>query len=169
MAGLLRLKIQDDFRPIVSVDTYGGQIDCLIDTGANINVFTLGVENIKDYFPDAEALYRYKVELTGFGNGITDAVLYKIKRIKIKSDFDDDYINLENVYMACCSKTGIGAGIVLSCGVFDEVILSLKRKFNEIDIEHDLTTYTGNIRLDKERRKVVRTSACTQDMLSDNI
>jgi hypothetical protein len=163
MAGLLRLKIQNDFRPIVTVDTYGGQIDCLIDTGANISVFTLGVENIKDYFPDAEAVYRYKVELTGFGSGTTDAVLYKIKRIKIKSDFDDDYINLENVYVACCSKTGIGAGIVFSCGIFDEVILSLKRKYNEIDIEHDFITYYGDIRLDKEKRKVVRTSAYTQE------
>lgn len=152
-------------RPIVQIDTEFDSFNCLIDTGANISVFTLGYEMLKLYFPNAKLVSKNSIKLSGFGKGETEADLYCIDKITIKSDIDADYIELREVYAACCFRKDLGAALVLSYGMFDLMDITFMRDLGgcrELRIKHDLNVYYGNYRKDKGGNFVKRTSAFIQ-------
>jgi hypothetical protein len=160
MEKLLKMTIQNRYRPIVKI--CDKKLTCLVDTGANINVFTLGSDYLKKLFPNAERIYRFNVVLDGFGKGEEKADLYKIKRIKLTSDIDDDYLNYEDVLVACCDKAKIGAGLVLSAGMFDKLNIEIRHdvgKYGEIWLHHSLNIYNGDYILNTDGTRIMRTSA----------
>jgi hypothetical protein len=125
--------------------TFGGEEGYL-----NVRVF----ENRNDeFFPDAKREWKYNAAITGFGEGSTPAKLFRINTLRINSTEDKDYISIKDFFIACCDKKGIGASMILSSGLFNEVNLTFNNKDKRnrhIVIEHDRNVYNGNARINSK-------------------
>jgi serine acetyltransferase len=146
-------------------------IDCLVDTGANMNIFTMGSEIFKEHFPSAERIYRYNVYISGFGKGEEKAELYQVKHLKLTSDYGEDYIAFENFMVACFLKPEIGATMVLAYGMFENMRLMFNHNMGvngTVVIGHDVNIYNGDKIIGRDgngevKERIVRMSAFSQE------
>ena len=101
-------------RPAIFVKVQDNNIKCLIDTGADTPVWTLGSDLLIKAFPDAELKKDLFFELGGFGKGKEKIPVYNIPVFTIKSDYSDDYIQFNNLLVACCIRNNIYYPLILS-------------------------------------------------------
>ncbi len=117
---------------------------CLFDTGADTPVFTLGDRALCKYFPKAQLQSDFTYILSGFGKGMETASVYKIPELIIKSDFDDDYIRFNNLYIASCFRPAIAYPFILSATMFSHMNYTIVNEGTEakcIKIQHDKSVY----------------------------
>ncbi len=120
------------------------KLRCLFDTGADTPVFTLGDIILCKYFPDAQLQPDCTYMISGFGQGIETASVYKIPELVIKSDFDDDYIRFDNLYIASCSRPAIAYPFILSATMFSHMNYTIVNEGQEakcIKIQHEKSVY----------------------------
>jgi hypothetical protein len=153
MAGLLKRNRETKVRPTIICEATNDYIECLIDTGANVSVFTLGKKALLEYFPDAVLRDDIILKLSGFGKYEEDADVYEIKKLVIRdSENSHEYIELRNLKVACCKKVHIGSPMILSSGLFDNVNVMLMNKTpkRQVWIEHDSDVYEDESILTKD-------------------
>lgn len=137
-------------RPVFEIYAKNGtkKIRCLFDTGADIPVFTMGRKMLMLYFPDAVLQDNFYAEISGFGKGEEQALIYKIPNFTIQSDSDKDYIQYYNFYVACIEKESIKYPLILSATMFKHMnyyIDNLKDGDKELTIYHTRTLYGTGI------------------------
>jgi hypothetical protein len=134
----------DRKRPYFSSSVNNIQLDFLVDTGANIPIFTLGVDTFLKYFPTAKRETKEHAVVTGFGKGETEATVFTVDSIRINSYCNTDYIVFKNFKVACCDRRDISSGLILPYGLFDVVNLMFMNTENnkkEIWINHKYNIY----------------------------
>lgn len=135
-------------RPFVFVFSNRRLLHSLIDTGANIPIFTLGEEELFDYFPNAKLDNNYNVKLTGIGKGAISANLYNIDELTLQSG--SDKIVFKNFKLACCDKPELEISLILPGGLFEEMnlmFMSLVSPAKQVWIEHEYGIYYGDVEL----------------------
>lgn len=137
-------------RPVFNVNAQCGmqKIRCLFDTGADIPVFVLGKEMLMLYFPNAALQENFYAEISGFGKGEEQALIYKIPNFIIQSDFDEDFIEFYNFFVACIEKESIKYPLILSATMFKHMnyyVDNLKEEGRELIIYHTRTVYGTGI------------------------
>ncbi len=136
-------------RPVFDVNIQEGRrkIRCLLDTGADMPVFTLGKEMIMMYFPHAVLCKDFYAEISGFGKSEEQALLYNIPNFVIQSDVDNDYIQYVNFFVACIEKENIKYPLILSATMFKHMnyyIDNLREEGKQLTIYHTrMTCGTG--------------------------
>ncbi len=121
---------------------------CLFDTGADTPVFTLGDDALCKYFPDAQFEKELTYILSGFGKGSEEASVYKIPQFILKSDFDDDYIQFNNLYVASCFRPVLAYPFILSATMFGHMNYMIVNEGNDakcIKIQHSKLLYNIGI------------------------
>lgn len=136
------------------------KIRCLFDTGADTPVFTLGDDVLCKYFPEAQLQTDLTYILSGFGKGSEKASVYKIPELIIRSDFDDDSIRFDNLYVASCFKPSIAHPFILSATMFSHMnytIVNDGREAKCIKIQHSKLIYNIGVVCSKlDKSKVVK-------------
>ncbi len=120
------------------------RLRCLFDTGADTPVFTLGDNALCKYFPEAQLQPEFAYILSGFGKGMETASVYNIPELIIKSDFDNDYIKFNNLYIASCFRPAIAYPFILSATMFSHTNYTIVNEGEEakcIKIQHDKPIY----------------------------
>lgn len=156
----LRKKLLSRYdKPVIVINAPGSgrEIYCLLDTGADTPVFTMGERNLKLFFPEAELVQGKIYELNGFGTGKETLPMYKIPNFKIESDYSDknensaeDYIEFKELYIACCSRYTIGYPLVLSATMFSHMnytIYNIGKNERQMTIVHNKIIYNTGIRV----------------------
>ncbi|MDE7205941.1 MAG: hypothetical protein K2N90_02050 [Lachnospiraceae bacterium] len=160
----LRKKLSDKAdRPVFEINAQNGdkRIRCLFDTGADIPVFTLGREMLLMYFPDAVLCEDYYAAISGFGKSEEQAFIYNIPDFIIKSDTDQDYIQFNNLFLACIDKENIKYPLILSATMFKHMnyyVDNLREGNKQLTIYHNRVMYgTGINSVDnKGKRSVIK-------------
>jgi hypothetical protein len=104
MENLLKVKTSDNRRPIFTLKT-NKRLVCLLDTGADLCVFTRGKERLLQNFPEATLVKDVKAAISGFGKGVDIVDVYKVPEIIFQDSWDANIsIGFKNVIIACCEK-----------------------------------------------------------------
>lgn len=156
----LRKKLLNRYdKPVILINTPGSnrEMYCLFDTGADTPVFTMGEQNLKLFFPGAELVQGKVYELNGFGTGTETLPMYKIPHFRIVSDFNDkkdsiarDYIEFNELYIACCSRYAIGYPLVFSATMFSHMnytIYNVGKNERQMEITHSKKIYNTAIKV----------------------
>lgn len=150
-------------RPVFNVSAQNGmkEVRCLFDTGADIPVFTLGKEMLLLYFPNAILQENFYAEISGFGKGGEQALIYNIPNFKIQSDIDRDYIEFCNFFVACIEKESIKYPLILSATMFKHMnfyVDNLNEEGKELIIYHTRNVYGTGINSigDKGKKNVIK-------------
>lgn len=160
----LRKKLSNKMdRPIFEINAPNGdkRIRCLFDTGADIPVFTLGQEMLVMYFPDAVLCENFYAEISGFGKSEEQALIYNIPNFIIQSDTDQDYIEFNNLFIACIDKESIKYSLVLSATMFKHMnyyIDNVREEGKLLTIYHSRVNYGTDINSidNKGKRSVLK-------------
>lgn len=159
MAKLKKKLLSRYDKPVILIKAPGSdrEIYCLLDTGADTPVFTMGECNLKLYFPEAELVQGKIYELYGFGTGKEILPMYRVPNFKIESDYGSkgdtsagDYIEFKELYIACCSRPAIGYPLVLSATMFSHMnytIYNVGKNERQMEIVHNKIMYSTGIRL----------------------
>jgi hypothetical protein len=104
MENLLKVRTSDNTRPIFTLKT-NRRLVCLLDTGADLCVFTRGKYRLLQNFPDAILVKDIKAAISGFGKGVDIVDVYKVPEIVFNDSYDSGRtIKFKNVLIACCEK-----------------------------------------------------------------
>ena len=114
---------KDSFKPKIVSSEYP-DLTLLIDTGADIPVWCLGVPAFKDTFPLAVEL-KYKFVLSGFGTGIEIAQAFSIPEFKL-SDRNND-ITYQNMAVAVTNRPSVNVSFILSASLFHHMEMNIDR------------------------------------------
>lgn len=141
MEYLLRKKLLNAFDKPSFVISLGDKVKirCLLDTGADTPVFTLGNDVLCKYFSNAELQADLTYILSGFGKETEAAAVYRLPELIIKSDFDDDYIQFNNLYIASCFRPSVAYPFILSATMFNHMnytIVNEGREAKCVKIQH---------------------------------
>jgi|GEM_PF-3740864 len=140
MASLLTLDIVDGYvRPVVLVKD---DITCLIDTGANIPVWTRGEERLKDAF-DAEIIEGKKFVLSGFGKVAEKVDAYRVSDFSLEAE-DGEKIVFKSMVIACTRRPAMVANLILPATAFKLMNYTVRNVGVEnpvVEIEHDREEY----------------------------
>lgn len=152
--GLLKNLFNSD-KPVFPVDCGVESLTCLFDTGADTPVFARGRETLLMYYPDAELINNMYFELHGFGVGVEQAEVFKIPKFAIKGD-NGDYIQFNNLYIACCRRPEMKYPMILSATMFKHMDYGIfNRENKELWIKHDKAQYeVGCIRVKERMLKI---------------
>lgn len=134
---------------------------CLFDTGADIPVFTLGEEMLMMYFPDAILCEAFYAGISGFGKSEEQALIYNIPNFIIQSDTDQDYIQFNNLFVACVEKENIKYPLILSATMFKHMnyyVDNLREGGKQLTIYHARVVYGTGINAvnNKGKRSVIK-------------
>ena len=119
-------------------------VRCLVDTGANMPVWTSGEELFKKAFAEAELQTDLTFIISGFGTGTEEAPVYKIPKFTIKSDYTEDFITFNNLLVACCTRPSITFPMILSATMFNKTnysIINVGKEAQTFQIEHEKREY----------------------------
>lgn len=157
MAYLLKKNLDNKSdRPIIYTDAANDMvIRCLIDTGANTPVWTLGEQLFLKAFPDAKLVDDILFELGGFGKESEVVPVYKIPKFVIKSDYDNNIIVFNNLLIACYIKKTIGTPLILSATMFKHTnysILNVGEDAPMLTINYSKTEYEIGLRFKNKNR-----------------
>ncbi len=140
MASLLTLDIVDGYvRPVVLVKD---DITCLIDTGANIPVWTRGEERLKDAF-DAEIIEGKKFVLSGFGKVAEKVDAYRVSDFSLEAE-DGEKIVFKSMVIACTRRPAMVANLIFPATAFKLMNYTVRNVGGEnpvVEIEHDREEY----------------------------
>ena len=140
MANLLTLDIVNGYdRPVVLVKD---DITFLIDTGANIPVWTRGLERLKDAF-NAEIVESKKFILSGFGKVAEKVDAYRILDFSLEAE-DGDKIVFKSMIIACARRPAMVANLILPATAFNHMNYTVRNVGVEtpvVEIEHDREEY----------------------------
>ena len=140
MASLLTLDIVDGYvRPVVLVKD---DITCLIDTGANIPVWTRGEERLKDAF-DAEIIEGKKFVLSGFGKVAEKVDAYRVSDFSLEAE-DGEKVVFKSMVIACTRRPAMVANLILPATAFKLMNYTVRNVGVEnpvVEIEHDREEY----------------------------
>lgn len=151
MEYLLKKLNSNGGRPIFRTTSGSGvDITCLLDTGADIPVFTLGVESLLLHYPEAEEVQNLCVVLHGFGKEPEIVPVYKIPNFKIIGS-NNAVIEYAILHVACTERSDIGVTMILSATMFSQMnytIHNIGIDSSRLEIEYnDRLFYTGVRRL----------------------
>lgn len=139
MENLLKVKISDKSRrPIFTMGEY--KLECLLDTGADMCVFTCGSDDLLKCFPKAVLVENVKALISGFGDGVDIAEVYKIPEIIIHDSWSkENLLRFENVLVACCTKD-INVQMILAAPLFGNInyrIINKDENGKQVWLEYD--------------------------------
>lgn len=137
--GYLLRQIIDSRRPIINIISSSGRVlTCLVDTGANMPVFTLGENEMVRCYPDAIKIEDAVALLAGFGNGITEASVYEIPSVIISADEGQDIV-FKKLVMACVKRRSFGCNMIFSHQMFSKVDMCFLNKYgaNKLRLEFE--------------------------------
>ena len=140
MASLLTLDVVDGyFRPVVLLKD---DITCLIDTGANIPVWTRGADMLRAAY-HAEIIDGKKFILSGFGKIAEKVDAYRIADFSIEAE-DGDKIVFKSMTIACTRRPAMVANLILPATAFRFMNYTVRNMGVEtpvVEIEHDREEY----------------------------
>ena len=146
MANLLTLNVLEGYdRPVVSLKD---GISCLIDTGANIPVWTRGAEMLLNAF-HAEKLKDRQFLLSGFGKKEEIVDAYRISDFVLEGSLGDrnreDRIIFKSMIVACTERPFLIANMILPATAFSHMNYMVKNIGVEdpvVEIYHEKTEYS---------------------------
>lgn len=139
MARLLTLEVISGYtRPVIQLKE---DTTCLIDTGADVPVWTQGADRLKDLF-EAEKVVGKKYLLSGFGTGYEIVDVYKVHDLVLNesNNDSDNRIIFKSVTVACTSRPAMVADLILPNTAFSHMNLTIRNMEVEspvIEIEHE--------------------------------
>ena len=140
MAKLLTLKILDGYtRPVVAI---GSGITCLMDTGADIPVWTRGSDLLGKVFT-VKKIEGKKVLLSGFGKEAELVDVYIVTDVTL-SDESGDKVIFRNMTVACTARPNMVANLILPATAFSHMNYTIMNKDIEaptVIIDHDKEEY----------------------------
>ena len=143
MASLLTLRIIKGYtRPVISLKE---DVTCLIDTGADIPVWTQGSESLKRAF-NAKGMKDKKFILSGFGKEPEIADVYNIADVILR-DNKGDVITFKNLTVACTARPAMVAHLILPATAFSHMnytICNVGVQKPVVEIEHYKDEYYVN-------------------------
>lgn len=133
MANLLTLKVLEGYdRPVFSLpvtlrtaieeDGNADRIDaisCLVDTGANIPVWTRGADMLLRYFQTAPIKDKQFI-LSGFGKVAEKVAAYRITDFSMEGE-DGDRIVFKSLTIACTERPAMVANLILPATAFNHM------------------------------------------------
>jgi hypothetical protein len=151
----------NDDRPIIRLSN---GLYCLVDTGAEVPVFTGGEIAIMKYFPDAKKIDK-RYELSGFGKDIEYANVYKIPLFRLDCDFNDEYINIHDLIVACCNKKFLKFQMIISATMLKGMDYNVKNHKiglnKQFNIETDKRDFVGFV--NEFDRTILKSFVLSQD------
>ena len=156
MASLLTLKILEGYdHPVFSLPVSlcaaieeGGNVDrvdaisCLVDTGANIPVWTRGSDMLLRYY-QAVPIKGKQFILSGFGKVAEMVAAYRITDFSMEGD-DGDKIVFKSLTIACTERPAMVANLILPATAFNHMNYTVRNVGVEtpvVEIEHDREEY----------------------------
>lgn len=122
MANLLTLKVLDGYtRPVISI---GDDVTCLIDTGADIHVWTQGAEILEDVFK-AELVNGKKFILSGFGKEAEIVDVYRIFDVELRG-MDSDRVIFKSMIVACTKRPSMIASLIIPATAFSKMNYTIR-------------------------------------------
>ena len=141
MAKLLTLDIIEGYvRPVVLLKN---DITCLIDTGANIPVWTRGADRLREIY-NAENVAGKKFILSGFGKYPEEADAYWIKDFVLMGETDDK-ITFKSLMIACTKRPSMVANLILPATAFTHMNYTIRNVGVDnpmVEIEHERDEYS---------------------------
>lgn len=141
MAKLLTLDIIDGYtRPVVLLKN---DITCLIDTGADVPVWTRGSNKLKGTY-NATQIKDKKFLLSGFGKEAELVDVYRITDFELKGE-DGDIIVFKNLTIACTRRPNMVANLILPATAFTHMNYTIRNIETEnpvVEIYHTKTEYS---------------------------
>lgn len=140
MASLLTLDIVAGYgRPVVLLKE---DITCLIDTGANIPVWTRGSQKLINAF-QASLIKDKKFILSGFGKVAEKVDAFRISDFVLSGDGDDKIV-FKSMIIACTERPAMVANMILPATAFNHMnylIHNVGIDNPVVEIEHDKNEY----------------------------
>ena len=143
-------------RPIFKTITPSNkQLNCMLDTGADMPVWCGSEGLLKVMFPEAE-LTNKKFLLSGFGRNPEVVEVYKIPNFFIRNERES--LIFQNLYIASSFGRNFGCDLILSATMFkhmDYAILNRDRSPSILEITYDKDTYYTQIVTNEKYTNVV--------------
>jgi hypothetical protein len=138
---------------------------CLLDTGADLCVFTRGKNRFLQNFPNATLVNEIKAAISGFGKGVDIADVYKVPEIVFYDSYNNEQsIKFENVLIACCEKD-LKVQLILGAPLFGKLnykIVNEDINGKQIWIEYNRDEqYIVPVLSDKDKRMLESISVFT--------
>lgn len=142
MANLLTLDIIDGYtRPVVLLKE---DITCLIDSGADVPVWTRGSDKLLGSY-QAKQIQGKKFLLSGFGKEAEIVDVYSISDLELKDEGGTDRIVFKNLTVACTERPYMVANLILPATAFSHMNYTIKNIEVEnpvVEIYHTKTEYS---------------------------
>ena len=123
MANLLTLDIIDGYtRPVVLLKE---DITCLIDSGADVPVWTRGSDKLLSSY-QAKQIQGKKFLLSGFGKEAEIVNVYSISDLEIKGEESADRIIFKNLTVACTERPFMVANLIMPATAFSHMNYTVK-------------------------------------------
>lgn len=144
------------------------QINCMLDTGADMPVWCGSKGLLKVVFPQAE-LVNKKFLLSGFGRNPEVVDIYRIPIFLVKNE--EGFLTFQNLYMASSFGRNFGCDLILSATMFkhmDYAILNRDRNTPVLEIVYDRDVYyTQLISNEKYANIIDRICSFASDKIED--
>jgi hypothetical protein len=142
MASLLTIEILAGYsRPVISLND---DVTCLIDTGADIPVWTQGVERLQDLY-STERIEGKRFLLSGFGKGYEIVDAFVIHDLRIVGEGEE--VIFSNITLACTERPEMVADLIMPATAFNHMNLMIRTLDVEcpiVEIEHNKEAYFIN-------------------------
>ncbi|MCM1257290.1 MAG: hypothetical protein NC307_05515 [Roseburia sp.] len=109
---MIELALLDETLPKVRFIKTGRSCMCLLDTGANICVWTRGLEEFMKVFPMSDRQVGKMATVSGFGGDGAKAPVYLVDCITFRSGRNT--LSFRDLHIAITTNTRIGAELVLA-------------------------------------------------------
>ena len=141
MANLLKLDlIRRYVKPAILLNS---KINCLIDTGADTPVWTMGEKSLIHDLK-AEPVRDKRFLLSGFGKEPEIVPVYQIPEIVIKSEEDDDELVFKNMLIACTLRPTMTFPLIIPATMLlkmNYTIRNIGDSAPKLEIEHEQHEY----------------------------
>lgn len=157
MSKTLYMKLSNkSAKPIFKTKTPSNkQINCMLDTGADMPVWCGSEGLLKLVFPEAELLDK-KFLLSGFGRNPEVVEVYRIPSFFIGDEIGTLFF--QNLYVASSFGRNFGCDLILSSTMFqhmDYAILNRDRSQSILKITYDKSVYYTQVVVHKKYTNVV--------------
>ena len=141
MANLLKLDLIKRFvKPAILLN---GRINCLVDTGADTPVWTMGEKSL---IHDLKAVPvdDKRFLLSGFGKDSEIVPVYQIPKIVLKDTYNSDELVFRNILVACTLRPSMAFPLILPATMLSQMNYTIRNigdNAPELQIEHIKQTY----------------------------